>query len=137
MAAVGNITINNGEATPVAKTYNPSVVQSDLVSYQNRSGGIVLGFPEISIGNRMPSKNANSYKVTARVKIPILEQTSPSTATGIQPAPTLAYTLIGNVELVMPSRCTLAERKDLLAFVKNFMSNAAVTTAVENFEMPY
>lgn len=137
MAAVGNITINNGAATPVAKTFNPSVVQSDLVSYQDRSGGIVLGFPEISIGNRMPSKNANSYKVTARVKIPVLEQTSPSTATGIQPAPTLAYTLIGNVELVMPSRCTLAERKDLLAFVKNFLANAAITTAVENFEMPY
>lgn len=137
MAAVGNITINNGAATPVAKTHNPSTVQSDLVSYQDRSGGIVLGFPEISIGNRMPGKNASSYKVTARVKVPVLEQTSPSTATGIQPAPTLAYTLVGNVELIMPSRCTLSERKDLLAFVKNFLANAVVTTAVENFEMPY
>lgn len=137
MAAVGNITINNGAATPVAKTFNPATVTSELVSYQDRSSGIVLGFPEISIGNRMPSKSANSFKVTARVKIPVLEQTSPSTATGIQPAPTLAYTLIGNIELVMPSRCTLAERKDLLAFVKNFASNAVVTTLVENFEMPY
>ena len=137
MASVTSITINNGAATPVAKTYNPTRIEPELVRYHDRSGGIVIGFPEISISNRLPSKTAKSYKVTAKVTIPVLEQTSPSTATGIQPAPTVAYTLVGNVDMVFPDRCTLAERKDLLAFVKNFLANAAVTTAVESFELPY
>lgn len=136
MAAVAPITINNGEATPVAKTFNPAAVMSELVRYQDRSSGIVLGFPEISIGNRLPTKDS-SYKVTAKIKIPVLEQTSASTATGIQPAPTLAYTMLGTIELVMPARSTLQNRKDLFAFVKNFLANATVQTAVESFELPY
>jgi hypothetical protein len=31
----------------------------------------------------------------------------------------------------------LQQRKDLLAFVKNFMANAVITAAVENFESVY
>jgi hypothetical protein len=58
--------------------------------------------------------------------------------TGIQPAPTLAYNLIATVELVLPERSTLQQRKDLLAYVKNALSNTAVIPpAVENFETVY
>lgn len=137
MSAISNVVINNGANTPVSKTFSPSLVSTNLVRWDDRSGGIILGFPKVSISNRMPNKNAKSYKVTCKVEVPILEQTSASTASGIQPAPTLAYTLVGVLDLIMPERSTLSERKDLLAFVKNFIANAAISTAVENFEMPY
>lgn len=135
MAAVTNIVIKDGAA--VDHTFNPLRIEPELVRYVDKVGGIVVGFPEISISNRLPSKTAKSYKVVVRVKVPVLEQTSPSTSTGIQPAPTVAYNLIGNVELTMPDRCTLEDRKTLLAFVKNYLANASVTTAVESFELPY
>lgn len=137
MSAIANIVLNNGATPSVAKTYQPAMISSDLVRYDDRSGGIILGFPRVSISNRMPNKSAKTYKVTLKIELPVLEQTSASTATGIQPAPTLAYTCLGVVDLVFPERATLAERKDTLAFVKNFLSNAVVQTAVENFEMPY
>lgn len=135
MAAVSNITIKDGAL--VDHTFNPLRVEPELVRYVDKVGGIVVGFPELSISNRLPSKTAKSYKVVLRVKVPVLEQTSPSTSTGIQPAPTVAYNLIGNVELTMPDRCSLDDRKTLLAYVKNYLANASVTTAVESFELPY
>jgi hypothetical protein len=42
------------------------------------------------------------------------------------------------MDFVLPERSTLAQRKDLLAFAKNYLANASViTAAVENFETVY
>jgi hypothetical protein len=50
----------------------------------------------------------------------------------------VGYTLIANVELVLPERSTLADRKNLIAFTRNYLANAAVITAgVENYETVY
>jgi len=83
------------------------------------------------------AKGSRNYRIVAKVTVPTLEQTSPSTSTGIQPAPSVAYNLIGNVEFVIPERSTLAQRKDLLAYVKNLMANAVVTAAGQDFEYVY
>jgi hypothetical protein len=68
------------------------------------------------------------------VVLPVLEVTSPSTATGIQPAPTKAYDLLCNVEVVLPERSSLQERKDAFAYLKNFLANAVFTSAVQDLE---
>lgn len=139
MSAIANIVLNDGLATPVAHTFAPVTIdQNGVAKWADRSGGISVGFPVISYGLKNPSTGSRSYKLTAKVIYPVLEQTSPSTATGIQPAPTVAYNLIANVELVLPERSTLADRKNLIAFVRNYLANAAVITAgVENYESVY
>lgn len=138
MTAIAAITLNDGQATPVAHTFSPVDIKNGVASWADRSGGIAIGFPVISFSNRIPTKGSPSFKMTAKVVLPVLEQTSASTATGIQPAPTVAYNLIAQVDLVLPQRCTLANRKDLIAYVRNYLANAAViTAAVENFEAVY
>jgi hypothetical protein len=137
MAAVGNIVINDGQGTPVAHTFSPTTVQTDVVSYHDRSGGIVLGYPELSLGQKMPANGVGSIKQTLRVSVPTLETVTGSTGEGFAPKPTLAYKERAFAEIYHDPRSSLQERKNLNAYLKNALANAAWTTLVENYEMPY
>lgn len=138
MSAIAALTLNDGATTPVAHTFNPVSIDSvGVAKWADRVGGIALGFPMVSFALRSPSKTSRNYKLTAKVWTPILEVTSPSTATGIQPAPTKAYDILATIEIVLPERSTVAERKNLIAYLKNFLANAVITSAVENLETVY
>lgn len=138
MSAIAPIVINDGASTPVAHTFAPVTIDSSSVAkWADRSGGVSIGFPGLSYSLKNPSNGSANYKLQAKVVLPVLEQTSPSTATGIQPAPTVAYNLIANIELVLPERSTLADRKNLVAFVRNYLANAVITNGVENYETVY
>lgn len=139
MSAIANVVINDGLSTPVAHTFAPVTIDAaGVAKWADRSTGISVGFPTLSYSMKSPSGASKSYKMTAKVTLPVLEQTSPSTSSGIQPAPTVAYNLIANVEMVLPERSTLQDRKNLLAFVRNYLANAAVITAgAENYETVY
>lgn len=139
MTAIAALTLNDGAATPVAHTFSPvNIDQVGVARWADRSGGIALGFPVISFSLRSPTKTSRNYKLTAKVVTPVLEVTSPSTSTGIQPAPTKAYDIIFNVDATLPERSTLQQRKDAYAFLKNFLGNATVMqNAIEQFESVY
>lgn len=138
MTAIAAITLADGQATPVNHTFAPVVIDAaGVAKWADRSGGIALGFPSVTMSLRAPTKASRNYKLTAKVVVPVLEVTSPSTATGIQPAPTKAYDLLASVDVVLPERSTTAQRKDLLAYLKNYLAHSVITTAVENFEAVY
>jgi len=140
MTAIAALTLADGQGTPANHTFSPVNIDSAGVArWADRSGGIALGFPVVTASMKAPAaKGSRSYRHTFKVVVPVLEVTSPSTATGIQPAPTKAFDLIFNGEFVLPERSTLAQRNDLLAYVKNFIANAAVVPqAVQNFEAVY
>lgn len=134
MSTIGSVTLNDGATTPVAHTFAPAGVKNAIAKWQDRSGGISIGFPTITMSLREPTKASKVYKVTTKVVLPVLEVTSPSTSTGIQPAPTKAYDLLATVEVVMPERASEQNRKDLLAYVRNFLANAVVTNGVQTLE---
>jgi hypothetical protein len=139
MAAIAQVVLANGEATPVNKNFDPVNIINDVSSWADRSGGSALGYPVISLSVRPPVSGAKTRnnKVTFKVITPVLEVTSPSTATGIQPAPTKAYDLVFDGSFILPERCSLAERKNILAFAKNAFSHAILTNAVWNLEPVY
>lgn len=138
MAAIAALTLADGQATPVNHTYSPSPdLNSNLPRWEDRSGGIAMGFPVLTMSVRRPTKDYRSYKVHMKVATPILETTSASTASGIPPGPVVSYTLLGNLEFVLPERSTLQQRKDILAYVKNALANAIMTSAVQDFEPVY
>lgn len=138
MSAIASITINDGATTPVAHVFAPvNIDAAGMAKWADRSSGIALGFPVITELVRNPTKESRNYKVSLKVVVPTLEVTSPSTSTGIQPAPTLAYNLMATIEFVLPERSTLQERKNLLAYMKNLLATGTVTSAVESFEPTY
>jgi hypothetical protein len=138
MSAIAALTLADGQATPANHTFNPvNIDAAGVAKWADRSGGIALGFPVTSFSLRNPSKTNRNYKLAAKVVLPVLEVTSPSTSTGIQPAPTLAYNLTANLEMILPERSTAAQRDDLRAYLKNFLANAVITSACQNFESVY
>jgi len=138
MGAIANITLTDDAATPVNHTFSPQPdILSGVAAWVDRSGGIALGYPKATFSMRSPTKASRAYKVVAKLVTPVLEVTSPSTSTGIQPAPTLSYNLICNTEWILPERSTLQQRKDLLAMLKDYLSDAVITNAIQNFEPVY
>lgn len=137
MSAVSNIVANDGATTPVAHTFNPARVAPELVTYQDRSAGVVVGFNTLTIGTRYASGGNNGQKVTMKLVLPTLAVSAPTTGTGIQPNPTAAYTCLASVEFVLPSACSTQNRKDLLALLKNVLAATVVQQAVENLDPPF
>lgn len=139
MTAIAPVVIKDGTATPADHTFAPvNIDAAGVAKWADRSGGISVGFPTLTFSLKNPSQGSKNYKLTAKVALPILEQTSPSTSTGIQPAPTVAYTMLANVEMVLPERSTVLDRKNLIAYLKNYLANATVIqAAVENYEAVY
>lgn len=138
MPAIGNLVINDGATTPVAHTFGPVGIEGKTATFADRIGGVPVGYGKVSLSIREPTNGSSGvFKVGIKILIPTLEQTSASTATGIQPAPTVAYVTAAHLDLLMPARGTLQNRKDILAYVKNALSNASVVSVVENLEAVY
>jgi len=98
----------------VDKTLSPEGFNlPGVAKWVDRSGGIAIGYPALTMSTRAPNKDSRVTRVQAKLVIPTLEQTSASTSTGIQPAPTKAYDCTMNLEFMLPERSTLAERTAL------------------------
>lgn len=142
MPQLATLTVNDGATTPVAHSFTPTDVQSGLATWHDRSGGVVVGFPRITAQLKLPTSNSvdgknQNARVQVKVVMPVLEQTSASTGTGIQPAPTKGYDMTFNGEFVLPVRSTLQDRKHIIAYAKNFLAQALVTALVQDLESIY
>lgn len=107
----------------VDATLNPEgFTLEGVAKWVDRSGGIAIGYPALTMWVRPPTKASRIYKVVCKLVLPTLEQTSPSTASGIQPAPTKAYDCTCVMEFMLPERSTLAERQKLFSMVASLFA---------------
>lgn len=141
MAARANVVINDAATTPVAHTFVPSSVVDDrgfqLATWTDRANSSLLAQPVLTLSKRPPNKGSTSTKVVAKLVFPTMETLSNNTASGINPAPTLAYNHVCVMEITLPQRGTVQERKDLIELFRNFMVNGAFQKAVQDYEMPW
>lgn len=138
MPQIANIVINDATSpTPVAHTFAPVSQGGSDCSLADRSGGISVGYPTISVSMSLPSKSSRLYKTRLKVALPVLENVTNSTVSGIAPAPTLSYTMTADMTFFMPERSTLQNRKDIIAYAKNALANALITSVLENNETIY
>lgn len=133
MASIANMVLNDGQTTPVAKTFSPTDATTAMAVWNDRSGGIDIGFPQVTLSLKK-LKSVNQVKV--EIQVPTLEVISGADG-GYTPSPKVAYTSVGQLTFLLPVRSTLQERKNIAAFIKNSLSNAFVTGAVENLERVY
>lgn len=133
MANIANLVLADGQGTPVNKTFSPISADPGLATWKDRTAGIALGMPTVTLGTRLSNGTEGSFKTTARVILPVMEVISGSDG-GYTPAPKVAYQMLANLEIVCPNRSVLQNRKDIKAFIKNLLLDAVMTNAVENFE---
>jgi hypothetical protein len=143
LGAIANIVLNDAAATPVAHTFNPArqglVANSQVAEFEDRvvNGGIPVGFYRFSIDFSRPMKQRKSYRVKLKLETPVLETVSNSTVSGIAPAPTVSYTPLVQIDVVIPERSSLQIRKDLRKMIYEALNNTQVVNAIENLDAPY
>jgi hypothetical protein len=137
MAEVTQFVLADGQATPVNHTFKPDGEKNGVLFFADRSTGVPVGFSKLSISQKETSGGSGKTVTTLKVVVPTLEQTSASTATGIQPAPTLAYNTAVTVTFETAARSTTQNRADILAFVKNLLADSNIGSAVTDYEKVY
>lgn len=135
MAVQANLVLNDGQTTPVAVTFGPngSVSQganTSIATWMNKTSGISIGFPRITLSVRMGSQ---INEVRKKIVLPTLEVISGSDG-GYTPSPKVAYEVMSDETFKLPVRSVLQNRKDILAFSKNMNADAVMTNAVHNYE---
>lgn len=137
MAAIAAITIADGQATPVNHTFNP--VSTEPANFrENGSASVpVVGQPSIVVDTSLNPSQTGVSKAKVTLVIPVLETASGSTVGGFTPAPAVAYYLTAKLEMLLPSRSTSAQRKDLRVMLKNLLLDNQVVQAVDNLEKPF
>lgn len=129
MPALAALTINDGLSTPVAHTFNPQTTSGAKAVWADRSPTIPAGYKLISHEVSEPNGNRTVYKLSFGFS-------DPKVAT-VDGADTVTRYNSAKVEINVHPASSLQDRKDILAYVTNFLSNATVKTSVENLEPFY
>lgn len=125
----GNLTINNGAATPVAKTFSPERVAPELSTFTERSAPASAGFARLSVSFSPANGKRSTNRVDLSLDLPIL-----STVNGVS---TVAYVGRFKGYFVIPDTMTAAERADLAAYVANALDNTQVRAVIKDLDPLY
>jgi hypothetical protein len=125
----GPLSINNGAATPVAKSFAPERVAPELSTFTERSAAVSAGFPRLSISYSPASSKRTTNRVDVKLDLPVLQT--------IGSVSTVAY--VGRFQgyFVIPDTMTAGERADLRAYVANALDVAPVMGVVKDLDPLY
>jgi len=129
MPAIATLTINDGQAAPVAHTFSPQSTTGQRAQWADRSPTIPAGYRTISHELADPNGTRTVHKITMGFMTPVV-----ATVDG---SDTVVRYNSGQIVLNVNPQSTLQERKDLLAYMANTLANATVKTSVENLEPFY
>lgn len=129
MAQASAITINDGQATPVAVTFNPESVTPALSLFADRTSGVAMSFRRLGISNKFAGGNSTVNRAKMTIEYPVTQ-----TVSGVT---TVAYTLRATVDCILPDASTDAERKNLYAFIKNGLAHALIQGALRDLDPLY
>lgn len=125
----GPLSINNGAATPVAKSFAPERIGSELSTFTERSAAVSAGFTRLAVGYSPASTKRPTNRVDVSVDLPALQ-----TVNGVS---TVAYVGRFKGYFVLPDTMTAAERADLRAFVANSLDVAQVMAVIKDLDPMY
>lgn len=125
----GNLTINDGSATPVAKTFAVERVSPEVSSFVERSSGVSAGFIRLVAFFSAATAKRLTNRIRYTVAIPVLE-----TVNGIS---TVAYVLRSDCSYIIPEQATAQNRADLQAYTVNGMNLALLKANVKDLDPNY
>lgn len=134
MAQQANIVLNDGSATPVARTFVPFVPYggpSQPAVWILKVGVAPIAYPRIEVGMKRTSNGSN--KISCRVIVPNV--TNDAVAGPKLASQALFDTNSGG--FVIPDVSTDQQRADLHAFVTNFLASGVMRSWVRDIEASY
>lgn len=134
MAQQANLVLNDGSATPVARTFVPFVPYggpSQAAVWILKVGIAPIAYPRIEIGMKRTSNGSN--KVSVKVTVP-------NVTNDVVAGPKLASQALFDSNsggFIIPDVSTDQQRADLHAYTKNLLAHATVQAWVRDIEAAY
>lgn len=135
MSTLADIVLADGQTTPVNHTfvgYQPQNGSSPAL-WQNTEAASPVGWRRITLSVTQPKAVSGSVKIRIVISDPVLAVT-PSGCCVDANIPKVSYTDFFDATFSVPYSSTLQNRKDILAYAKNFLSQSIVTSALQNLE---
>lgn len=136
MPSFASMTINDGQATPVAHTFN--AIDHGQGNWYWRESGTpsVLGAALVTLTRLKVKGNASIEKVRVKVFIPALETVTGANSEGYTAQPRIAYSLAFSADFVCPLRASENQRKDLTAYLAGLMGQSQIYSALHQSIFP-
>lgn len=127
MTQFATLQLKNDAATETLFTVEGINYQTNVAAWVN-AGSSYDASKRATFSMLSPTARSTRARVRLKVAIPIMDPLLPTKKVD---------ELIANVELVLPKSSALADRKDLRAFIADFLVDPVVVNAVNNFESVY
>lgn len=138
MPAIGNVVINDGASTPVSHTFVPTNIDTNgVANYADQSGGVQSGYSKLTSSLKDAATGSTAGSSVNRVQVSVYLPTVADGSDAGIPAGTLLYFHKMDATFLMPASGTLAERKNLLAFAKNYLADASISAQVQDLTHVY
>lgn len=143
MGAASNIVINDGEATPVARTFEPARIDGNFSQFENRINGVYAGYDKVTIDLKRPTgpivEGVNrNLKLTFRIETPMMKTASTGgTSAGYTAGPAVDYRLVAELKLTLPEQASEQDRKNLRTLLANLADHSVYSAACDSFDLPY
>lgn len=121
-----SVSINDGQATPVAHSFIPVKVSPDETILQERSSSTPLGYKTLSVRFSPASAKRNTYRANVKLVSPIVE-----TVGGVN---VITGSFITDCSFVVPNNSTVQQRKDQLAYFLNSLLNYPIGNVITDIE---
>lgn len=137
MPQISAISINDGQATPVAHVFQPIATQPVPLYKRNGVSVPVVGMESLKLTTQLSTTADGVNKINVELVIPVLEQSSGGASTGYVAPPGVAHELRFKGVFYCHQRSDKPGRKDLRILVANLLLNAASASLIDDLEQPY
>lgn len=125
----GALSINNGAATPVAKSFAPVEVAPVRSVFAEKTATVSAGFTNLTVAYSPASSKRSTNRIDLSLDYPVL-----MTVNGVS---SVAYVGRFKGYFVIPDTMTAGERADLHAFVANALQNTQIKGVVKDLDPLY
>jgi len=87
MASIANLSLLDGQETPVALVFSPVTAALNESTWMDRSSGRLIGVPIVKLKSVLPGKSSAHFKVSAEIHLPVLETITNANASGYSAPP--------------------------------------------------
>lgn len=122
MASLSSLVLNDGQATPVAHTFNrlPSTNASVLPLRDSTATLVVAQKPAVVMTYRPSAQNNDGAKRVITITVPEYDSVNKK----------VVSTARVRIEMLLPDSLTTQTLKDVAAYVKNFTAHAAFQSEI-------
>lgn len=136
MPAVADITLADGQTTPVNHVFKPTRMASGAgFVFEDRLPGVKTGYNTIRVEYR--TNASDSTKIDVVVTVPRLAVTAPASGSGVQPNPVRAYAELMRLTITRPAALEQSVANDAYAFLKNLIANTQFIAWVRDGDLPW